>query len=320
MGNKVSTAAEVVKGKDLTGKHIVVTGSSGGIGEETVKVLYYSGATVIMASRNKGKMEEAEKRILAAKESDGEQVLNDKPGSLHLMELDLADLKSVEQFTQDYKNKFEKLHILINNAGQMANPDLRRTVDGFEAQIGVNHFGHFALTMKLLDLMKQTADSDGVQGRVVNVSSMGHKLGVINFDDINYNQRSYSPYGAYGQSKLANILMANELQRRLKEDGVNITANSLHPGVIATELGRDHTISKVAYWLSTPFQKSIPQGAATTVYCAVADELQDKGGLFFDSCAVVEPNSYGKDMNTAAQLFTLSEKLTNTSYPFSKKQ
>jgi len=321
MGNKASTAALEVKGKDLTGKHIIVTGSSGGIGEETVKALYYSGATVVMASRNKTKMDEASKRILSIGEENTQATfdLNDKKGELHIMELDLADLSSVSKFATEYKQRFNRLHILINNAGQMACP-LARTTDGFETQIGINHLGHFALTLQLLELMKETANNENTQGRIVNVSSMGHKMGAIDLDDLNYEKRSYSAFSAYGQSKLANILFTKELYKRLKADNVNITVNSLHPGVIKTDLGRNSTTSKIYYAVATPFLKSIAQGAATTVYCAVSEELNDKGGLFCSDCAELEPNSYAKDMTVAAGLFDLSEKLTHVQYPFGTQQ
>jgi len=160
----------------------------------------------------------------------------------------------------------------------------RKTKDGYEYQFGINHLGHFRLTNLLLPLMIKTEG----ERRIVCVSSMAHTMGTqeINFDDIFW-EKSYSPWSSYGQSKLANIMFAKELNRKLLEDKIPITVNSLHPGVIPTELMRDNPIKgSILYTLGYLFMKSIPQGAATTVFAATAPELKDKGGLYLSDCNI----------------------------------
>jgi len=181
----------------------------------------------------------------------------------------------------------------------MATP-YRKTTDGFEYQIGINHFGHFLLTTLLLDLIKASAPA-----KVVVVSSQAHLHGKLNFDDI-HSEKNYSSWGAYGQSKLANILFASELNRRL--EGTNVTANSLHPGVIKTELVRDTTLGQIFTVVGGLFLKSIPQGAATTVYVATKVE---GGGRYYADCDVLQPSIAAQDVEAAKKLWELSEKLVN---------
>jgi len=307
--NSSTTADQVLEGKDLTGNYFVVTGSSGGIGEDTARTLFNHGATVVMASRSMEKLKEAERRIK-------NQHPNSR-GQLYLEKLDLASLKSIDDFSKRYHERYPKLNVLINNAGQLV-PSLSYTEDGFETHMGVNYMGHFALTLKLLDIMKTTSERDNKEGRVINVSSMGHRLSHIHFDDMHYKNRSYSKWRAYGQSKVANILFTKELNRRLRESNVNITSNSLHPGNIKTDILRNSTdwITKVAISLLTLTFKNIAQGAATQVYLATSDDLNGKGGLYFDNCKEKNPSHHARDAIVAAELFTLSEEVTNTKYPF----
>jgi len=179
----------------------------------------------------------------------------------------------------------------------------KKTTDGFEYQIGINHFGHFVLTTLLLDLLKASAPA-----RVVVVSSNAHKSAKeMIFDDIN-SDKNYSTWNVYGQSKLANILFSNELNRRL--EGTGVTSNSLHPGVIKTELVRDTTLGQIFTVVGAPFLKSIPQGAATTVYVATASDLA--GGKYFADCNEVAPTAAAQDSAAAKTLWELTEKLIST--------
>jgi len=256
------------------------------------------------------KLQGAEKRIK-------DQCSDSCGGKLYLEELDLASLNSIDEFSKGYHERYPKLNVLINNAGQMI-PPLSYTEDGFETQMGINHMGHFALTLKLLDVMKDTSEKDNKEGRVINVSSLGHRFDHIHFDDMHYKNRSYSKWRAYGQSKVANILFTKELNKRLKESKVNITSNSLHPGNISTDLQRHNTgwINKVGLSLLSLVFESIPQGAATQVYLATSEDLNGKGGLYFDDCKEKTPSRHARDADVAAKLFIHSEEATNTKYPF----
>jgi NAD(P)-dependent dehydrogenase (short-subunit alcohol dehydrogenase family) len=303
-----STAEEVLEGKSLTGKYIIVTGASSGIGEETARVLYNHGANVIMASRNMKALQESEKRIIEQKTSNA--------GVLYLEVLDLSSLENVDQFVQNYKTKYDKLHILINNAGVMM-PPLEYTKDGFESQLATNHLSPFSLTLKLLDLMKTTSEKDNVECRVVNVSSQAYLFAKLDMDDLHFKERAYAPWGCYGQSKLAMIVCSNELNRRLRESGVNITVNSLHPGGIRTNLQR-HPYPwyfRTVLFVTKPLFKTIPQGASTQVLVATSSELDGKGGIYFEDCKPKQLNTQASDTSLALKMFQVSEQLTRTNYP-----
>nr|AFK45926.1 unknown [Medicago truncatula] len=227
-----STAEEVTHGIDATGLTAIVTGASSGIGTETTRVLALHGVHVIMAVRNK-----------VNANNTREAILKEIPSAkIDVMELDLSSLESVKKFASEFNSSGLPLNILINNAGVMACPFMLSN-DNIELQFATNHLGHFLLTNLLLDTMKKTASESKTEGRIVNVSSEAHKFAYsegIRFDKIN-EQSSYSKWGAYGQSKLANILHANQLTKHFKDDGVNIIANSLHPGGIATNLYRHNS-------------------------------------------------------------------------------
>ncbi|GJN34712.1 hypothetical protein PR202_gb23401 [Eleusine coracana subsp. coracana] len=233
-----STAEEVTAGISAAGLTAIVTGASSGIGAETARTLALRGAHVIMAVRS-----------LPAAQALRDAVLAQAPeAKLDIMELDLSSMASVRAFASEFIAKELPLNILINNAGVMAIP-FALSKDGIEMQFATNHVGHFLLTHLLLNTMKKTSHESNVEGRIVNVSSEGHKLAYgegIHFGKIN-NETVYSSIRAYGQSKLANILHANELARRFKEESVNITANSLHPGAIITNLLRYHSILDVIH-------------------------------------------------------------------------
>ena len=233
--------------------------------------------------------------------------------------LDLGDSKSIDDFVTEFEKLNLPLHTLVNNAGVMAVPEKWKTKDGFEYQIGINHFGHFRLTMKLLPLMVKTIKDQNLdESRIVNVSSTAHTMGSkkINYDDIHW-EKSYDSIGSYAQSKLANILFTKELNRKLENLKIPITVNCLHPGVIKTDLARDmnKTLSFLFYTLGYAFMKSIPQGAATNVYAAVHPELKGKGGLYFSDCNEDTPIAYARDENEQKKFFDLSEKETGTYFP-----
>ncbi|KAK9927169.1 hypothetical protein M0R45_024368 [Rubus argutus] len=224
-----STAEEVTHGIDGTGLTAIVTGASSGLGQETSRVLALRGVHVVMAVRNMDAGNNVKEAILKEIQS----------AKIDVMELDLSSLASVTKFAADYNSKGLPLNILINNAGVMATP-FKLSQDNIELQFATNHIGHFLLTNLLLDTMKSTSQESNEEGRIVNVSSLAHKYGYregIRFDKVDDTSR-YNKYYAYGQSKLANILHAKELTRRLKEEGVKITANSLHPGGIVTNISR----------------------------------------------------------------------------------
>nr|XP_043632307.1 short-chain dehydrogenase TIC 32 B, chloroplastic-like isoform X2 [Erigeron canadensis] len=224
-----STAEQVSDSIDAANLTVIITGGASGIGFETTRVLALRGAHVIIAARNIKAANEAKQLILKTNET----------AKIDVLELDLSALKSVEAFADSFKALNLPLNILINNAGVMFCP-YQLSQDGIEMQFATNHLGHFYLTNLLLDKMKETATTTGIEGRIVNLSSIAHRYTYaegINFDKIN-DKNSYSDKKAYGQSKLANILHANELSRRLKEEGANIIVNSVHPGLIMTDLMR----------------------------------------------------------------------------------
>ena len=208
---------------DQSGRVAVVTGANSGIGFETARALALRGARVVLACRNLEKARTAQARILSERPNAITQVL----------QLDLADLGSVSAFASDFRAAYDRLDLLINNAGVMALPERRETAQGFEMQLGVNVIGHFALTGRLLPTILETADS-----RVVTVASLAHKRGRIAFEDLQ-RERDYSPLGAYAQSKLGNLVFALELQRRLAAAGSDTMSVASHPGWTQSELGED---------------------------------------------------------------------------------
>ncbi|XP_042509483.1 short-chain dehydrogenase TIC 32, chloroplastic-like isoform X2 [Macadamia integrifolia] len=228
-----STAEEVTQGIDGTGLTTIVTGASSGIGAETTRVLALRGIHVVMGVRN-----------MAAGRDVVQAITKEIPtAKVDAMELDLSSMASVRKFASDFNSSGLPLNILINNAGIMATPFML-SQDKIELQFATNHLGHFLLTHLLLDTMKSTAHKSKNEGRIVNVSSAAHRFAPregIRFDRIS-DKSGYSRVGAYGQSKLANILHAKELNRQLKEEGVPITANSLHPGTIVTNIFRHQSI------------------------------------------------------------------------------
>ncbi|XP_020801499.1 retinol dehydrogenase 13 [Drosophila serrata] len=288
---------QFTKKTNETGRVAIVTGCNTGIGKETVLELARRGATIYMACRDMQKCEQARKDIIVAT----------KNPNVFARELDLSSMESIRKFAAGFKKEQKKLHILINNAGIMDCPKML-TQDGFEMQIGVNHMGHFLLTLLLLDVLKSSAPS-----RIVVLSSIAHRFGTINQDDLN-SVESYDRKKAYCQSKLANIMFTRELSNRLR--GTRVTVNALHPGVVNTELFRNTFFlrTKLGKLLIAPiiwiFVKTIRSGAQTSLYVALDPILKEVSGQYFSDCRPKKVGAAALDDNAAKFLWTESEKWT----------
>ncbi|XP_060679263.1 retinol dehydrogenase 11-like [Hemiscyllium ocellatum] len=278
--------------KRLDGKTVIITGANNGIGRETARELAKRGARVIMACRDLEKGTLVAEQLRAA-------MCND---NIVVYKLDLASLDSIHCFAKEVTEKETRLDILINNAGAPIGPR-EVTEDGFEMQIGVNHFGHFLLTILLLEQLKSCTPA-----RVINVSSRAHRIGKIRFNDINMKE-CYDPLVAFCQSKLANILFTRELAQRLQ--GTGVTVNAVHPGLLWTDTTRN-MMSHQPWWLRlllAPFYfflKSPRQGAQTTIHCAVDPELDTVTGQYFSDCEISEVAYYAQDECMAKSLWDLS--------------
>uniref|UniRef100_A0A3Q3FY47 Si:dkey-23o4.6 n=1 Tax=Labrus bergylta TaxID=56723 RepID=A0A3Q3FY47_9LABR len=280
----------------LAGKTVLITGANAGIGKETSRDLARRGARVVMACRDLIRAEQAAEEIRLATGN----------GNVVIRHLDLASVYSVKQFAKDFIDSEDRLDILINNAGVMMCPK-GLTEDGFETQLAVNHLGHFLLTNMLLPMLISSAPS-----RVVTVSSIAHKGGRIDLDDLFFTTRPYSPLESYKQSKLANVLFSRELAQRLK--GYGVSSFCLHPGVIYTDLGR-HVYTSFPLLrplLSLPnlmFMKTPRQGSQTTLYCALTPGLEALSGRYFSDCAEKEAAPEGRDDVVARKLWEESARL-----------
>ena len=307
-----STTDEVLEGIDLSGSRILVTGVSAGLGVETARALAEHGAHVVGTARDLGKA----RRALADAGAEG----------IELVELDLASLASIRAAADALNAKGETFDLIVANAGVMATP-FGHTADGFETQFGTNHLGHFLFVNRIAGLIAEG-------GRLVNVSSAGHRYSDVDLDDPNFEHTPYDRWQAYGRSKTANILFAVEFDRRHKERGVRATA--LHPGGIMTELSRHmeegelealieqlnaaRTKGQPAFEL-----KSIPQGAATSVWAGVVAPAEEVGGRYCEDCHVAEftegsevgpgVRSYALDPDNARALWAKSEELVGETFP-----
>jgi len=282
----------------LDGKTVVITGANTGIGKETALDLSRRGAKIVMLCRNVEKGETAAKEV--RKNSEGDVVVQ---------KMDLASLKSVRECCEQLGKSLNKIDILINNAGVMACPEMK-TKDGFEMQIGTNHFGHFLLTNLLMPLIKEAAPG----ARIINVSSSTHEFGKIQWEDINWDKTPYSPFKAYSQSKLANVLFTKELARR--EDGSGVTVYALHPGAINTELFRhmqDIAYGSLIAAVIKPFTKTAESGAQTSIFCSVDETLEDKNGLYYAECQETRPAPQAESLEDGKKLWDISETLTGLS-------
>lgn len=297
---------------DLSGRVMVITGANSGIGYEAARALAQRGAEVVLACRSRQKAEAAAERIRGENPS----------ARLEIIPLDLADLASIRAFADTLRARKSRLDVLINNAGVMALPR-RTTRDGFEMQLGTNHLGHFALTGRLFELLLATPHS-----RVVNVSSIAHKFGTIRLHDLQWEKR-YSKWGAYGQSKLANLLFTHELDRRLKEAGSGTISVACHPGWAATNLqeaGPRMAGSKVmevlSAWGNAMLAQDAAAGALPTVFAAVeplrGDEYVGPTRMmgWHGPPEIVQPLPKARDPETAERLWQASESLTGVHYTF----
>lgn len=296
---------------DLSSKVAVITGANSGIGYEAARMLAGKGMHVALAVRDTAKGGKAAREIRSAVPQ----------ADLEVMALDLASLASIRSFAALFVAGHDRLDMLINNAGVMAIPR-RETADGFEMQFGTNHLGHFALTGLLLPLLLQTANS-----RIVTVSSGAHRMGTIDFDDLQ-GQRKYKKWGAYGQSKLANLLFAYELQRRLAATGAGTISVAAHPGYAATNLqavGPQMAGSRLQQGAMALLNRTVAQsaemGALPTVYVAASPAVQ--GGDYIGPGGLVEQRGWPKpvqsngashDRNAASRLWQVSEQLTGVSF------
>ena len=308
-----TTAEEVLTGCDLRGRVAIVTGGHAGLGLETTRVLANAGATVVIGSRDPRKG----------------QVAVGKMKNVEVGQLDLASPGSIDRFANEFLNSDRPLDLLINNAGICATP-LMRDARGYEMQFATNHLGHFQLTTRLWKALTKSRNA-----RVVALSSCGHARGEVDFSDPNFNKRPYDKLLAYGQSKSANSLFAVELDKRGQEHGIR--AFAVHPGRILTDLNRymteeevndalnvyqENGVAKIPDLAKAPVPvKSIKQGAATTVWCAVSPQLKGKGGVYCEDCDIApivpadsKPNTgvrpWAVDKAAAEALWILSEKLT----------
>jgi NAD(P)-dependent dehydrogenase (short-subunit alcohol dehydrogenase family) len=317
-----STTDDVLSGVNLKGKRILVTGVSAGLGVETARSLAAHGAQVVGAARDLKKAEAATAQMRKDAAANG--------GSLKLVELDLANLKSVRACADRLLAKGEAFDVVIGNAGVMATP-FGHTADGFETQFGTNHLGHFVLVSRIASLIR-----DG--GRLINLSSAGHRYSNVDLDDPNFERTPYEPFIAYGRSKTANILFAVAFDKRHRDRGVRAAA--VHPGGIKTELGRyvepgrmEKVVNEINQQLAAqgkgPFQwKSIPQGAATSVWAAVVARPDEIGGQYCENCHVghIVPDhvtitaisegvrAYALDAKNAEALWKKSEELVGESF------
>jgi len=317
-----STTDEVLSGVNLRGKRILVTGVSAGIGVETARSLAAHGAQVVGTARDLKKAETSTVPIRQAAEANG--------GQFEFVELDLANLKSVRGCADKITAKGEPFDLIIANAGVMATP-FGHTADGFETQFGTNHLGHFVLINRVAPLLRAGA-------RLINLSSAGHRYSNVDLDDPNFERTTYEPFTAYGRSKTANILFAVAFDQRHRDRGIRAAA--VHPGIIRTELSRymdpeqmkglvEQIEKQLAAESKAPLQwKTIPQGAATSVWAGVTASAEEIGGKYCENCHVgqvlpddvdLTPGSegmraYALDPKTAAALWKKSEEMVGESF------
>ncbi|MEO8605684.1 MAG: oxidoreductase [bacterium] len=299
---------------DLSGKTIVVTGANSGLGYETALALSGRGAHVVLACRDQAKGGAAEQQIHAAHPQ----------ASTALMSLDLASLADITRFAAELRAAHPRIDVLINNAGVMALP-YRKTADGFEMQIGTNHLGHFALTGQLLDTLRATPGA-----RIVTVSSGFHRLGTMRFDDLSW-ESGYKRWPAYGQSKLANLLFAYELQRRLAAAGDATISVAAHPGYASTNLQAaaprmdgSRFMERITDLGNSLFAQSASMGALPQLYAATAPGVHggdyygpDGIGELWGHPRAVVSNPKSRDVAAAQRLWELSEQLTGVRYALS---
>lgn len=276
---------------------VVITGANSGMGRASSKALAETGARVLMLCRNRDRGEAAAEEVRKTSGND----------SVELVICNLGSFKSIRSAAAEIQNRCSGINVLLNNAGVIL-PGYHLTEDGFELQFGVNHLGHFLLTLELLPLIKAAAPS-----RIINVASGAHKIGKIHFDDINL-ERKFRFWEAYGRSKLANVLFTYELADRL--EGTGVTVNCLHPGAVSTSMGinRDTGFGSLIVKLIKPFFQTPEQGADTSVYLAVSDEVEGISGKYFYRRKAVPSSKSSYDKDLARRLWDESERLTGTAH------
>ncbi|MFK8054764.1 MAG: oxidoreductase [Saprospiraceae bacterium] len=287
---------------NLEGKTVIITGASSGLGKEATKILAQKNARVIMAVRNTVKAEQVIEQLKSATSTD----------NIEIRQLDLGSLASIKTFAQGVNSSYDQLDILINNAGVMACP-FSKTEDGFEIQMGTNHFGHFALTGLLMPLLKKTTSS-----RIVATSSIAHKQGDINFADVNWKQRKYNTNKAYSDSKLANLYFSLELARRSENDATAPLITAAHPGWTSTDLQRHSLMFKI---LNPLFSQNVEMGVLPTLRAATdtssisGDYYGPKGMMELKGYPVLVPsNKMPHNEENAQKLWSLSEEYTGVKY------
>lgn len=286
---------------DQSARVVLITGANSGIGYEAAKALTAKGAEVILAVRDMAKGETAKAEILT----------HDHKAKVKVALIDLTSLQSVKAFAAKFTQEYQRLDLLINNAGIMI-PPYSRTVDGFESQMGTNHLGHFALTAQLFDLLDKTPDS-----RIVNISSGAHNAGNLNFDDFHWEKRRYFAWRAYGDSKIANLYFTFELKRLLEKRGSAVKAVAAHPGYTATELQKTTFLKILNYLLAQPAH----MGALPTLMAAVDPSINSGdyiGPSHFREMRgypkMVSPNKLAQDRDIATKLWSVSEELTGVEF------
>ena len=282
--------------ESMAGKICLVTGATSGIGEVAATALAAKGATVVLVGRNPGKTAATAERI---KKEAGNP-------SVEFLIADLSRQAEVRRLAEEFRAKHDRLHVLVNNAGAMF-AERRESADGIELTFALNHLGYFLLTNLLLDTLKASAPS-----RVVSVASYAHRMvPALDFDDLQF-RKKYSGFKVYGASKLANVLFSKELARRL--EGTGVTANSLHPGFVATSFVEGNGI--LGWWfrrMANLFAISPEKGAQTTIYLASSPEVEGVSGLYFSKCKPETPAPAGRDEAAARRLWEESEALTAVS-------
>jgi NAD(P)-dependent dehydrogenase (short-subunit alcohol dehydrogenase family) len=272
---------------------VLITGGNAGMGKATAVELAKLDATVVITSRNRDRGEEALENI--KRESRNSRV--------EMMLCDLGNQASIRQFVKDFTSKYSSLKVLVNNAGVIL-PGRHETADGYELQFGVNHLGHFLLTNLLLDTLVESSPS-----RIINVASGAHKAGKIHFEDVNL-KNNYNLARAYAQSKLANVLFTYELAERLK--GTGVTANCLHPGAVATQMGinRDTGFGTFITRLLKPFFQTPAEGASTAIYLASSREVEGISGKYYYKKKPVKSSKLSYDKELARQLWDISMRMS----------
>jgi len=284
---------------EMDGQIVLITGATNGIGEATAHALAEQGATVVLVARNESKAQRVQ--------SDIKSKTNNQ--NVDYIIADLSVMDEVRKAAQTFKNRYDALHVLVNNAGAIFT-EYEETADGYEYTFALNHLNYFLLTHELLDLLKATGTPDH-HARVVNVSSSAHFGGTMDWDDVQ-NQKGYGTgIKAYSRSKLCNVMFTYELDRRLREEGANVSTNALHPGVVRTGFGHNNGLMTRAFvGLIQMFSLNAQQGAATQIYLASSPEVEGVSGKYFEKKKPKRSSSFSREPAYWAHLWAISEELT----------